>query len=321
MPRQMTPLASFNVLRTTSVDRAREAVGSSLAPHRLHAVEHRNFKALHNAAVIDRASLHYIDYGTEVDIAVEDLGFYLVQIPLAGTSMITNAGRTLTATPTSALLTCAGSPVRMNYSAGNRRLMLRLDRALFNERWQLAHGLGLVERRPTSAVIDLTSGRGRSWRALLNLIYADLERDRGLIATPPALTSLETAMVDGLIGCLAADQGSQPASPTLHDRTLRRAVQLIDEHCTEPLSTMDIAEAIGVSVRALQEGFKDRLNTTPMAYLRHARLQRVRGMLVDGGVASVTEAALECGFTHLGRFPGQYRDAFGELPSQTLLGS
>ena len=320
MQRQATPLASFNVLRTTSVDQAREAVGSSLAPHRLHAMEHRDFRALHNAAMLDRASLHYIDYGTEVDITVEELGFYLVQIPLGGTSTITNAGQTLTATARSALLTCAGSPARMRYSAGNRRLMLRLDRALFTERWQLTHELSLVERRPTSAVIDLTGGRGRSWRALLNLVYADIERDRGLVATPPVLASLETAIVDGLIGCLA-DLGSEAVSTTLHERTLRRALQLIDDHCTEPLSTTDIAEAIGVSVRALQEGFKDRLGTTPMAYLRHARLQRVRSLLVNGGVASITEAALECGFTHMGRFSGHYREAFGELPSQTLLGS
>jgi len=35
------------------------------------------------------------------------------------------------------------------------------------------------------------------------------------------------------------------------------------------------------------------------------------------GAAGVTKVALDCGFSHLGRFAAQYRAQFGELPSQT----
>lgn len=34
--------------------------------------------------------------------------------------------------------------------------------------------------------------------------------------------------------------------------------------------------------------------------------------------ATVAEAALDVGCTHLGRFAASYRERFGELPSQTL---
>jgi AraC family ethanolamine operon transcriptional activator len=49
------------------------------------------------------------------------------------------------------------------------------------------------------------------------------------------------------------------------------------------------------------------------------RLNRVRRILARApeGV-SVTDAATRFGFFHLGRFSGQYRRLFGELPFETL---
>jgi transcriptional regulator GlxA family with amidase domain len=99
---------------------------------------------------------------------------------------------------------------------------------------------------------------------------------------------------------------------------VRRAARLIEDHCAEPLGTPDIAESVGVSTRALQAGFRARLGTTPMAYLRRARLARVHDMLMDGSAHSVAEAAHRWGVTHLGRLSGDYRAAFGESPSETL---
>jgi len=40
--------------------------------------------------------------------------------------------------------------------------------------------------------------------------------------------------------------------------------------------------------------------------------------LASGTVESVSHAAMDCGFTHLGRFAAAYRDAYGESPSRTL---
>jgi transcriptional regulator GlxA family with amidase domain len=62
-----------------------------------------------------------------------------------------------------------------------------------------------------------------------------------------------------------------------------------------------------------------------MTYLRHLRLQRVGDELADASrtrsSAAVTTAASRWGFVHLGRFAQQYRQLFGEPPSQTLRAS
>ena len=55
-----------------------------------------------------------------------------------------------------------------------------------------------------------------------------------------------------------------------------------------------------------------------MAFLRARRLERAHTQLSATPQRSVAEVALECGFEHLGRFSGAYRQRFGESPSETL---
>ncbi|PYY31648.1 MULTISPECIES: AraC family transcriptional regulator [unclassified Curtobacterium] len=101
---------------------------------------------------------------------------------------------------------------------------------------------------------------------------------------------------------------------------LRAAVEFLHEHAGEPLSVSDIARAADLSVRALQESFQRTLDRTPMNYLREVRLRQVHDDLVaaEPGTASVADIASRWGFTHMGRFSGEYLRRFGEYPRQTL---
>jgi transcriptional regulator GlxA family with amidase domain len=69
----------------------------------------------------------------------------------------------------------------------------------------------------------------------------------------------------------------------------------------------------------LEAHFRAYLGTTPLGWVRRRRLARARQQLLAAADReSVTGVALANGFTELGRFAGQYRNQFGELPSQTL---
>lgn len=83
-------------------------------------------------------------------------------------------------------------------------------------------------------------------------------------------------------------------------------------------SPADLAEVGGVSVRRLQQAFRQHVGTTPFGYLHDVRLKRVHDDLIQGRGASVTEIALSWGVTHLGRFAGAYRQRYGMLPSESL---
>lgn len=73
-----------------------------------------------------------------------------------------------------------------------------------------------------------------------------------------------------------------------------------------------------MSPRGLQSAFQRVHGTTPMTYLRGVRLLLARQQLESGNASSVSDVARTVGITHLGRFSGAYRDAFGELPGETL---
>ena len=100
---------------------------------------------------------------------------------------------------------------------------------------------------------------------------------------------------------------------------LVRALGWLNSHLHEPIRLDDVAAAADMRPRTLETRFRQFLGTTPLGWVRRMRLMRVREQLLDPTSArSVTEAALDGGFGQLGRFAGQYRDQFGELPSVTL---
>ena len=87
----------------------------------------------------------------------------------------------------------------------------------------------------------------------------------------------------------------------------------------EPITVGDLAAHCGLGIRALQKNFLRHFDTTPHLYLRHLRLDKVRRLLQDTTAHwTVTAAAMEAGFVHLGRFSLCYRKRFGELPLATL---
>jgi AraC-like DNA-binding protein len=85
------------------------------------------------------------------------------------------------------------------------------------------------------------------------------------------------------------------------------------------VTVSDIASSLGVSVRALEAGFREWKQATPTQCLRSVRLEAAKARLSDPSEGtSVTEVALSQGFVHLARFSAYYRSAFNENPSQTL---
>jgi AraC family ethanolamine operon transcriptional activator len=101
---------------------------------------------------------------------------------------------------------------------------------------------------------------------------------------------------------------------------VRRVEEYLDAHRGEAPSIPALCSIAGVSERTLEYAFRELVGVTPVRYLKLRRLNQVRRALraPEAGARSVTEIALRAGFYDLGRFAGEYRALFGELPSQTL---
>lgn len=104
--------------------------------------------------------------------------------------------------------------------------------------------------------------------------------------------------------------------------SLARALGWLSRRLDEPVQLEALAAVAGVRPRTLEAHFKLHLGTTPLGWVRRTRLARARQQLLAAGDdASVTGVATANGFSQLGRFAAQYRQQFGELPSQTLRGA
>jgi AraC-like DNA-binding protein len=101
-------------------------------------------------------------------------------------------------------------------------------------------------------------------------------------------------------------------------RGARRAAAFIQEDRRKSISLADLCRAAGVPERALRQGFGELYGVSPMAYLRMVRMHAAREELSRTECErSIAEVALECGFTHFGRFSVDYRRTFGQTPSET----
>ena len=99
---------------------------------------------------------------------------------------------------------------------------------------------------------------------------------------------------------------------------IRRAIDYMRDNLHLPLTMADVANAVGISDRSLQHGFRRFRHTTPAIYLRCFRLDVVhRELSQPENELPVNEVAQKWGFTHMGRFAAQYRAVFGVNPSDT----
>jgi AraC-like DNA-binding protein len=98
-----------------------------------------------------------------------------------------------------------------------------------------------------------------------------------------------------------------------------RARRYIASMMDAPLRVSEICRNIGASPRTLQYSFIEVLGITPLAYIKAVRLNAARRAIKGArqGRQDIGDIAFQYGFTHLSRFARDYKQAFGELPSQT----
>jgi transcriptional regulator GlxA family with amidase domain len=130
--------------------------------------------------------------------------------------------------------------------------------------------------------------------------------------------TLMTALAAPLAGTPDADGLVDPSRlPPL----VRTAVDTIEQNLREPFTVEDLADACGVSARALQYAFRKHIGMTPMAYARQVRLAQAHRELETadpaGGV-TVARVAAAWGFMNPGRFASYYAQQYGRRPSETL---
>ncbi|WP_349962892.1 helix-turn-helix transcriptional regulator [Rhizobium sp. ZPR3] len=165
-----------------------------------------------------------------------------------------------------------------------------------------------------------SSGAGMQIVTLMRFFRDEICANHNVRASPIAIASfqetLSLLMVQNLSHSLSHRQSSGSA---IAPKQVRRAIEFARTNVAAPITIADMAAAADVSVRALQINFRRFYNETPMAYLRRLRLEGARSDIRNAPPqATIADIAGRWGFTHLGRFSVQYKEAFGVSPSSDL---
>ena len=110
----------------------------------------------------------------------------------------------------------------------------------------------------------------------------------------------------------------------LNSQHIPKHILAVKNHITsnpqEDICADDLQRLAGVSKSKLYDEFKLHYGTSPMSYLRKYRLQQIHKILSSPQVhskVSISQLAYQWGFTHLSRFADEYKQEFGEKPSET----
>ena len=314
------------MMDTTDIDQATELLRPSFFPVDITPGGGDSLRIRVRTQQLPLISVGYLDMGGEAVLRASDIPGYQIAVAVSGHSVTKwpDSHPTTVAVSGSAAVFMPGTDIEQLWSHDCAQLGIKIAPAEMLR--QLEMLLDRPVHRPVEFArgLDLTTRASRSWLNLVDVLAREAGQDDGLLSHRLAVANLQHLLVEGLLLTQphtytdALHSDGQPASQAV----AKQAIDLMRSHPETVWTTAEVARATGVSVRALQKAFANAGEPPPMTYLRQLRLHRVRAELTDAAQtrssAAVTTVASRWGFVHLGRFSQQYRQLFGEAPSQTL---
>lgn len=133
--------------------------------------------------------------------------------------------------------------------------------------------------------------------------------------------SLSSALAARLL-CLQSGSGGRTskARSALPPRRLREVLDYIEAHLDQNLTLSELATVAGFSVSHFKPLFKQAVGVPVHRYVIERRVERARGLVLEGG-RSMAEIAAETGFTHQSHMARCMRRVLGLSPSQIAVSS
>lgn len=203
-----------------------------------------------------------------------------------------------------------------------RLLAVMIDRHAVEDALSDALGRLVTSQIDFQPLMTTTTQAVRSWITMVSVFTEQLFRPRSVLHQPMVGMPFAESVVRGLL--LATEHPHRAAlegeAADAAPWAIRTAIEVIEAEADQPLTVSMLAERSCASVRALQQGFRRHLGTSPMAYLREVRLRRAHQDLLasDPSTVTVASVAYRWGFTNLGRFAAAHTERYREPPAVTL---
>ena len=246
-----------------------------------------------------------------------------VCLPIGGQIRITTHTGSANVSDRSGVVVSPGCPVVVDYLTDD----CHMETLLFEQsevEAELSKMLGQPIARPLRFELPLSCTPNSSFHRALDLLHGELTDDFGLAEHPAMSAQLGRLVITGLLLTQPntyTEELTQP-SPPPGTRAIRNALALIEDRPADIVTVGDIASAVGLSVRALDDGFRRHIGMPPMTHLRNVRMARAHDELIAAhpDSTSATIVARKWGFGHYGRFAAKYQERYGRKPSESLRG-
>jgi AraC-like DNA-binding protein len=314
------PLSRFPLFRTSDPEELFHISSSCLGASHVELKSLTAFEARVNLVKLKSIGLAY--GVTSCDLAADhcESDFIRVQVALRGRARISAAARDVDLDEQHIGVTPTGVVSRSACQAGHARLTLRLDQAALLHKLEALLGAKSRGNLMVEPAIDAGSTRGQCLFGLIDFLARQLNAEPGL---PDAVCrELEQAVQVAFLHAsrhsfshlLERDEKAPSAS------LVNTIEGLIEANWRDAVDIENLAAQAGVSARTLFRLFRQARGYSPMAFAKSVRLRRAREMLLSGDPAiSVTAVAFHCNFLNPGNFAREFREAFGERPSDTLV--
>lgn len=95
---------------------------------------------------------------------------------------------------------------------------------------------------------------------------------------------------------------------------------ILEEQLEQNYSVPQLCLMCGVSIRTLEYTIKSQYDLTPIQYIKKIKLNKVRNVFLktNSKEIKIIDIANKYGFWHMGQFAKDYKNLFGELPSETI---
>ncbi len=317
------PLSSRIGFRSLQLSDFSRYLSGSYCDHRIFQCgEAGAVDARHHRVPLGNISLNYLQYGTEVEINPGLFEtFYMLEMPISGSVQLDHGGQTVVNRVGTATIVSPSQAVRSLWSEDCGQRMIKISLGAVERQVARMLGRAMTGALVFDPLINLSSEPGRSIVRLANFLYDQYEVEPGLLGERRVSEEIENALITLLLlGQPNSYSDALAASgSTAVPRHVRRALAYIEQNLREDISIEQVIEVSAVSARALYTGFERFVGTPPQLYIRNRRLDGVHDDLIQASApTTVSELAMDWGFTHFGRFSAEYRRRFDELPSETL---
>jgi AraC-like DNA-binding protein len=251
-----------------------------------------------------------------------DFDAYGVLIGLAGTIRVDLGGEVVDCSQDGAAIFDLEQTCSLQSSSGAEGFLIFIDRKVLTRRLFELTGVPVARRLHFATVFDVAQPD----IAVLRTSLAALDRSALVTALTGASHSarrLAALLVDLLLEILPHNYSDdiRRVPNLIVPKHVKRTLDYIQSNAETLVTVEELVAVAGVSLRALQYGFKKFLGFSISEYERSVRLDRVRRQIEADSEADLRDVARRWGFSNMTRFNAQFEAAFGVSASALRAGA